>query len=625
MKLRFSGLTLVLLFVTAPLLHAQAWTGILDPSRAIDWSNAGIPGGIPNRTTICATLNPGATSAQIDAAIAACPSGQVVFLAAGTYNISGGISFAGHSNVTLRGAGPTQTLLQFSSGTSCNGQGGDICLTNSTGFWTGSAPTQPGGTNSANWTSGYSQGTTQVTLDNTASLVVGGNLILDEAADQTDNGGAFVNDTTTYSQEGNGAGRSLGGIKYNQQQIVTVVAINGSTVTISPGLYMNNWRATQTPKAWWTGPAITMVSVENLTVDNTGSGDSIASGIYFYNCSSCWLENIRSIRGNRNHVWLYQSNRVVVRDSFFFGTQNSAEESYGVEWYISSDDLIENNIFDQIASPIMAGDGEGIVVGYNYTTDNVYKVSPAWMQASYSSHDAGDAMNLFEGNEFNGLNCDDIHGTSQVGTYFRNQLSGWQTGKTGQTIPILLMSYCRAYNIVGNVLGTPSYHNNYEASASTSASNCNTSIYQLGWAQVSCDQSAGPPPANDPKVVSTLLRWGNYDTVTNGVSWNATEIPTTGVAFINGNPVPQTHTLPNSFYQASRPSWWGSIAWPPIGPDVAGGSGPGSHSNPIPAQACYNGTAKDSSGILLFDAANCYGQSRPSDPLPPTNLRATVN
>ena len=28
-------------------------------------------------------------------------------------------------------------------------------------------------------------------------------------------------------------------------------------------------------------------------------------------------------------------------------------------------------------------------------------------------------------------------------------------------------------------------------------------------------------------------------------------------------------TLPASFYLASRPSWFGSVIWPPTGPDVA--------------------------------------------------------
>src|SRR5438132_11014855 len=99
--------------ITPTASEAQPWSGILSPSRAIDWTNVGIPGGIPNRTTICATLNPGATASQINSAIASCPSGQVLFLNAGTYNLSSGITFANKSNVTLRGAGADQTKLVF--------------------------------------------------------------------------------------------------------------------------------------------------------------------------------------------------------------------------------------------------------------------------------------------------------------------------------------------------------------------------------------------------------------------------------------------------------------------------------------------------------------------------------
>src|SRR5437867_6511943 len=71
--------------------HAHTWSGISDPSRAIDWSNAGIPDGIPHRTTVCATLNPGVKAEQINRAIAACPAGQVVYLSAGTFHLSTGI------------------------------------------------------------------------------------------------------------------------------------------------------------------------------------------------------------------------------------------------------------------------------------------------------------------------------------------------------------------------------------------------------------------------------------------------------------------------------------------------------------------------------------------------------
>jgi hypothetical protein len=58
---------------------------------------------------------------------------------------------------------------------------------------------------------------------------------------------------------------------------------------------------------------------------------------------------------------------------------------------------------------------------------------------------------------------------------------------------------------------------------------------------------------NDPLVLASLLRWGNYDVVTGAPRWCGTgdeagcdgisEIPTTGVAFINGNAVPESHNL----------------------------------------------------------------------------------
>src|SRR5213592_227777 len=101
-----------LLVVVAPIAaQAQSWSGILSPSRAVDWSTAGVLGGIPNRTTICATLNPGVTASQINSAIIACPNGQVVMLNAGTYNLTDAIHFQYPKQVTLRGAGASQTKI----------------------------------------------------------------------------------------------------------------------------------------------------------------------------------------------------------------------------------------------------------------------------------------------------------------------------------------------------------------------------------------------------------------------------------------------------------------------------------------------------------------------------------
>src|SRR5437773_5793009 len=138
--------------------QAQNWSGIVSHGRAINWSGAGIPGGIPNRTVMCATLNPGATAAQINSAIASCPSGQVVFLNAGTYSLSSGINFSGTSNVTLRGAGPDHTILNFTGAAGCEIYQASVCVAGSSRR----SSDNPG--TIYNWTGGYAPGTSQITL-----------------------------------------------------------------------------------------------------------------------------------------------------------------------------------------------------------------------------------------------------------------------------------------------------------------------------------------------------------------------------------------------------------------------------------------------------------------------------
>jgi hypothetical protein len=178
-------------------------------------------------------------------------------------------------------------------------------------------------------------------------------------------------------------------------------------------------------------------------------------------------------------------------------------------------------------------------------------------------------------------------------------------------------------NVVGNVLGTAGYHNNYEwntsggdcPSVGPSGSCSDTAIYRLGG-------SPNLPSLDDALVKFSLLRWGNYDTFTGSVQWAASEVPSSLSQY--ANPVPSTQTLPASLYLTAKPSWWpASTPWPAIGPDVSNGniSGVGGHANMIPAHLCYNNTAKDSSGILNFNANGCYGGSSSPAPSTPANLR----
>jgi hypothetical protein len=73
------------------------------------------------------------------------------------------------------------------------------------------------------------------------------------------------------------------------------------------------------------------------------------------------------------------------------------------------------------------------------------------------------------------------------------------------------------------------------------------------------------------------------------------------------------------------------MPWPAIGPDVTGGnvSNVGGHVYLTPAANCYlnvlGGLINGSTGILTFNANNCYGSAQSSLPIPPTGLSAIVN
>ena len=601
----------------AALLPATAIAGIIDPSRSTDWTQAGVLGGIPIRTTICATLNPGATATQITEAISACPSGQVVFLNAGTYNLSAGIVFDNKSNVTLRGAGPDQTFLIFTGGDHCAGLGGDVCFKSgdpNDGF--------DGPSNIGTWTAGYSVGTTSITLGSITRgsidhLQVGSVIFLDQLDDTSDPGDVYVCQTPSVCsmQAGSKNGRASRG----QQEPQVVTSISGSgpwTVGISPGVRMPNISSGKSPEVWWlNGLPVQNDGVENLSMDHTGTGAAIAAGTFMINGYNNWLKNVRDLNSHHKHVWLYQSIHITIRDSYFYGSSEATSESYGVDTYNGADNLVENNIFQHIAAPMMNEGCIGCVGAYNFAFDDWYTAdgeSPEWQQASSYHHSVGDAFILWEGNDGIGLTADDIHGTSNFITAFRNFWNGRDPAgggtKTSQTSPIILNAYNRYYNLIGNVLGTVGYHTQYQAapSSATDAGNeitADRSIYgNLGY---SGDQGTYASPIdNDMLVLSTLMRWGNYDTVSVLAQFNPSEVPSDLLRF--SNRVPPDQRLPPSLYLSSQPSWWGAMPWPAIGPDVTGGEALTGHVYRNPAHVCYDITPKDSNGILLFHADACY-------------------
>jgi hypothetical protein len=209
------------------------------------------------------------------------------------------------------------------------------------------------------------------------------------------------------------------------------------------------------------------------------------------------------------------------------------------------------------------------VIAYNYADDGLIIYDLTWQEVGLNaSHMVGSHHVLFEGNEAFNYDSDNTHGNAIYMTVFRNHLIGFRRDYPGldnaRTAGLNYGSWWHSF--VGNVQGVSGgmsgwvYDNLGTGSDPTDPFGGPPSIWKLGYQAGEWEQAA------DPKVLSTVLRGGNYDYVTNSVHWESIT----------------SQTIPKSMYLSGKPSFFGSTPWPPIGPDVAG------YVNKIPARACYD-------------------------------------
>ena len=199
----------------------------------------------PTRTQCGSTISSGASSATINAALAACSTGTYVLLGPGTFTFaSTNLTMYAQNGVTLRGSGAQSTKIVL-TGTAYIDFG--IVWNNG----------------SCSWTSGYSPGTTSLTMNGCSGpALVAGEIIYLKQCDTgysgsgcstgsaTDNGGLFVCGAvgSACSQQ------TRSDAHQNQVQAVYVNSISCSsscTVSFSPGLYLPNWSSGQTPVVTW--------------------------------------------------------------------------------------------------------------------------------------------------------------------------------------------------------------------------------------------------------------------------------------------------------------------------------------------------------------------------------------
>jgi hypothetical protein len=519
------------------LCQSRGFSDIIPTNRVTPWlGNVGVEGGIPNRTTIFKTLFASNSAVDINIALATCPSNQVVQLTDGIYNLNTAL-LIGRSGVTLRGMG-SNTVLHFVGGNISGNGYITVSGFNQNNVW--AAENQGNVDGSANWISGYSQGSTNIVLSSTSGLSVGSIICLDQLNDNVDFSSQGVDGFCNYC--GRGGNRS-------QEQWVKVTAMAGNTVSISSPIYMPNWQSSQNPQAWWVSGIIFNSGIESLNVD--GSGGFLTGGLYPANINlngtwNCWVSNVWSEWGQIAHLVPYGAGRTSIQHCWFQGSKSSASLSYGVYQLYSSGSLVENNIFNGVDAPIIPSTGNsGCVFSYNYVTNVLFSNPASWMDASMMMHGAGNCMNLYEGNYIGQWDSDLFHGSSAYETLFRCRVTGNQTGKSANRIAVIVWPTNHFINVVGNVLGTPGINNSYAGFVGGPWPD--PAIYNVGFGRTGGASTA----ADDPVALTTLYLHGNYDVVNAGIVWASTNAD---------------RAIPASLYYPFRPSWFRSGNWPPFDP-----------------------------------------------------------
>jgi hypothetical protein len=490
------------------------------------------PHGLPQRTEVCATLDPGD---DIQRAIDACPEGHVVKLAAGTFSISSTLMLT--KGVVLRGAGsqgaPSGTTLVKTNGETVIAIGTDrdsICY---------------GGTGHPLTEDGQKE-STRIAIGSAAGDFAPGDLAL---VDLVDDAAVDEGDCNYFKRVDH---RSVA-----QRLEIAAVDASAGVVTSSSPLHWSFQAAApyHAEITRVTRPVTRWAGVEELRINggsNPGYLGQMAGGIDVSNAAYCWVRDVQTdgtIGGM--HVSMTGTYRCVVRDSYF---HHSADYGFGRDCYGivlrcgAAENLIENNIVRYMNKPILFNaSGGGNVVAYNYV-DNAWATPATWQEVNIDSHCSFPHMELIEGNLAPHMGATTTHGAAGYLTFYRNFASsqfappavyGSTAPQTGNVTAFQFDGGDVGMNVLGNVLGAEGVSVVYEAYGKGAFS-----IFALG------DGGAG----SDDVAVTSLFRHGNYDYVKRDVSWDAATA---------------RRELPPSFYRKRAPDWWPTgTPWPWVGPDL---------------------------------------------------------
>jgi hypothetical protein len=558
-------------------------------------------GGIPNRTTVCATVQASTygngaqdATAGIQAAIAACPAGQVLQLSAGTFTINNDLILL-DKGITLRGAGAGVTILKKTNG--ARARTDPLHPVDPTTYVYDARPIivvgpqrwpSPDGTTAQNLTVDGAKGAFSVTVANGSGFAAGQFVLLDELSGASwqntpagfpSNAKVWAGDRLAWNMhfpyqiyQDDCDGSNLSGpfdlIPINGKpqpmsyfcrtdrpitEIKEVASVSGNTITFNSPLHISYRTNHAAQLTRYTGASVHVknAGVEAMTVMGGANGN-----IRFVAAAYSWAKNIESTQWVDEAFAAVNAFRVEIRDSYIHDA--AWPEPGGAGYAISFSDgssemLIENNIsINACKVMVVRSCGAGSVFGYNYTDDSWDYTSPAWVEVGINaSHMAGPHHVLFEGNYSFNADSDYTHGNAIYLTFLRNHLSGQRRSfidlQNPRGIGLAYGSWWDSF--IGNVIGRPGQMIGwlYEdpAMSGTIANWTDHVIWKLGYDPERWTMQA------DPQTLSTVIRDGNWDFLTNSVHWHNT---------------PAGYTIPSSLYLNSKPAFFGANVWPWVEP-----------------------------------------------------------
>ncbi len=558
------------------------------PSDRITTWNPGVPGGVPLRSEVCASLSAATygngardATAGIQAAIESCPAGEVVLLSAGTFTVNGGNFLLIDKGITLRGAGPEQTTLQKTDGAKpgveATGLKPSPIVILGPMRWNGDF------SGSTNLSADAVKGAYSITVASAAGFKAGQTVLLDElsgAAWQTDPCGRGqiwaapdfrvvwqLHDPRQPTDDplkipANAANQDAFGwfsrVDRPTAEIKQIAGVAGNVITFSTPIYIS-YRASHTAQLSSYNMARTMnAGIESLKVIGGDDGN-----VRFQWCDACWAKSIDNTMWHDAGFSVDFSFRVEIRDSYVHDAAWAQPGGAGYAISLShgsSEVLVENTIIVKANKVMVARSaGAGSVFGYNYVDDGYINTNSTWIEVGLNgSHMVGSHHMLFEGNYGFNFDSDKTHGNAIYHTIFRNYLPGIRAPFKNQLGGVLIddanqsnhgprraagaAAYSYWHTFVGNVLGIPGKMNGW-VYQSTRGMLSGPTIWLLGW-----DDWA--PYPTDPNVAATALRHGNYDYVTNTVVWD---------------PNITDHALPASLYLNQKPAFFNTgkgYTWP---------------------------------------------------------------